>query len=410
MFVFCIFAVLIWRILAIGYSHILYGEFSDVKRGIVYEKVLRIYPQHLGALFKLADRKHGAGEYEKSNQYLFRALKVSPDYGRAMALLLKNFSIMGESAKESKAAFYAVRLAPAHSYVRGQLLTYWLLKGNSAKIFEELSVLLTRESSLRSYVYTLLDKWVASEENRLLFVPYMQNPPKWWNNYFSYLSRKKNNLDVIEFFYKERISLSKDITEHEEKIMIARLIREKKWTKAYELWLASLSPDMKKYNKLIFDGGFESGLKNKIFTWNFRSSKIYTSKISSTYGVAGRKALHIKFKQKKRVNFINVFQRIFLPSGRMKIGFKVRIDNNIGEKGLKWRLRCAENNEILGETEAFITRKSWHSIVLEAIVPAQSCSVQLLRLEAVSKFAHYQVFSGSLWFDDIKILEEGADL
>ena len=401
-----VFTILMWRMLTIGYSYILYGGFADRKGDAVYEKVLHIYPQHVGALFKLADKKHILGEYKKSNQYLFRAINLDPTYGRAMALLLKNFSIIGDTTKADKAAYFADLLGPAHSYVRGQLLAYWLSKNNQEKIFKELSILLTRNGSLRSKAYVVLDEWLANKKNRYLFIPYMLNPPKWWNSYFSYLSHKKNNLETVEFLYKERLKSSDGVTKYETQKMISRLVRENKWKEARQMWLSSLPSNMQRYKQEIFDGGFESGLKNTEFTWNYRTSKIYSVNIKSTYGVVGRKALYVKFKQKKRINFKNVYQRTFFQSGKVKIGFRVRIDGDVGEKGLKWRLRCVGSNKVLGETEPFIARKQWYLTMLEASVPSKSCHIQLLRLAASSTFAHQQVFSGALWFDKIKVLKE----
>jgi len=393
-----------WRVYVLGYSDVLVGSFAETKGVEVYKKSYSLDDRNLGAVFKLATDHHSKGEYEASNSYLLEALNIDPSYGRATGLLLSNFSKLRSEKQAQRVAYFSSKLWPAHSYVRSHLLDYWLLQDNKPKIFEELNVLLTRNPNLRKSIYPTLDIWAKGDQLKLLFSPYILSPPKWWDSYFSHLSYQKNNLSELEYFYHERLKSNVSLSEYEIKLMTRRLIREKKWAEAHQVWLNGLPSNIKKYNKILFDGGFESGLHNDPFSWRLSKSKIFKADIASSYGIKGRKALHLKFKRKKQINFRHIVQKTVIPSGKYTLNMKVRIDSTIGEKGLKWRLRCVgKRSSIIGETESFTVRKSWHDIVTPIEVPQDDCEAQELRLEATSEYAHYQVFSGSLWFDDIKI-------
>jgi len=397
-------AVVGWRVYILGYSNVLSGSFSETKEIEVYKKAYALDNHNLGAIFKLAKNYHDKDDYERSNDYLFEALSVDPSYGRASGLLLNNFSKLGLTAEAKKAAYFSSKQWPAHSYVRAHLLDYWLLQGNKQKIFEELNVLLIRNPSLRKSIYPTLDLWAKDSTLRPLFSPYTASPPNWWNSYFSHMAYAKDSLSELDYFYSERLKSKTALSESEVRLMTQRLIKEKQWRKAHAVWVDGLPEKLKKYSKALFDGGFESGMKNEPFSWRFPKSKIFKASAGSTYGMKGRKALHLKFKRKKYINFRHISQRLILSSGKYTLGMRVRIDSNIGEKGLKWRLYCTGvKPSILGETESFITRKSWHSLIVSLEIPTENCDEQELRLEASSKYAHYQVFSGSLWFDDIEI-------
>ena len=393
-----------WRVYVLGYSNVLLGSFSEMKEVEIYKQSYALDHGNLGAIFKLAKNSHDNGEYGISNDYLFEALSVDPSYGRATGLLLSNFVKLGLAEQAEKAAYFSSKQWPSHSYVHAHLLNYWLLQDNKQKIFEELNVLLIRNPALRKSIYPTLDLWAKDSKLRLLFTPYILSPPSWWNSYFARVSYAKNNLSELNYFYSERRNSNVALSESEVHSMTRRLIKEKKWKKARLVWLDGLSDDLKKYDQLLFDGGFESGLVNQPFSWQWSKSKIFKASVGSTYGVKGRKALHIKFKRNKSINFKHVSQKLILPSGKYTLGMRARIDGSIGEKGLKWRIRCIGNKaSMVGETESFIARKSWYSLLVPIEIPKENCAVQELRLEATSKYVHHQVFSGALWFDDIKI-------
>lgn len=396
--------VLAWQVIKLGYAKHQFGRFAELKGIDVYNNVYKTNPNNLGNLFKLARYYSETGDYKRSNKFLAEALAVDPSYGRAMSLYVRNYQNLSETQRAEQAANYAVQLWPAHSFVRRELFSFWDSLDNKEKMMEQLNVLLLRQPSqwTRSEIYKLLDTWVEDPKNRQLLLPYLITPPSWWESYFSHLAHQKGSLDQLEFLYQRRLRKGKaPLSEREISVLVSKLTREKQWRRAYRIWSESLSDELKKYNNGIFDGGFESAEKNSFFTWNLQRSKTFDAKIATSYGVSGRRALWVKFKQKKPVNFKGVFQRVSLPSGNVTISMKARVDGSIGEKGLKWRLRCINNNQLLGESKAFISRDPWRETEFDAVIPTEDCEVQMLRLEASSHYVHHQIFSGALWFDQI---------
>ena len=154
------------------------------------------------------------------------------------------------------------------------------------------------------------------------------------------------------------------------------------------------------YSGLIYDGGFESDVFNQAFGWRLSRSKNPRIKPDITYGIKGRKALRITIRKQKPVNFKHVSQRLMLSKGSYELSFRYRTDTLKTTKGLTWRIRCIEGGkEVLAESLPMLGSNPWTSLVVKFDIP-ESCPVQLLRLEATSRFRHDHFFQGSAWFDD----------
>lgn len=339
---------------------------------------------------------------ELSESLAISALSQDPTSGRAATHLMSLFEAQGRNAEADQIAVLASRLWPSHTYTRSNLADYWLRRNRPDKQVEEWNVLLIRDKSFRERLFPLLMEIVSRDDLLPLIMPFVESPPVWWDGFFTYLSR---NIDLsrLELLYRRRASTLVSLSSSEHNSYVARLLKERRWEEASEAWFLALTPRQMGYSGLIYDGGFESDVLNQAFGWRIIRSKNPNIKPSITYGIKGRKALQVTLRKQDPVNFKHVSQRLMLTDGFYKLSFRYRTDTLKTSKGLSWRLRCIEGSkEVLGESAPLLNSNPWGSLTVEFYVP-KSCPVQILRLEATSRFPHDHFFQGNAWFDDFVI-------
>ena len=377
------------------------------------KKSLELNPKHPYALAKLADYYLSNGDFVKAEQFAFRSLQNNPTYGLPAAILID----VADQKKDTKLLNQAIetttKLWPSHSRAHVNLANYWVKKGNIKKVLPEWNILLSQDHKLKKQLFPILFELSQTPEGLKLLAPYAQKPSTWWNSFFLYLTRQKDNISSLQWLYNMRIKSKEPLTSTERDYYVQRLMQEKKWMPAYFAWLSGLEDKDKQYLKTkLFDGGFDGSRHNTGFDWYFSSNNIVTIKQEITRGMSGRSALHASFASYKRIYFQHVYQTLLLVPGTYTVKFRSRIDRLKNNKGLTWRVRClGDTNTILGESRHFLGLEPWKDSKFSIHVPDNTnCKAQILRLEAVSKYPHNHVFSGDIWFDDIEIKNNDSEI
>lgn len=333
-----------------------------------------------------------------------RALAQDPANGGAAAFLLTQFVAEGRDAEAATIADLAGRLWPVHTYTHSRLADYWISQNRVDMLIPELSVLLIREPGLRNDFYPVVETLTVDAGNLALLEPYINAPPNWWNGFFAYLSTRVA-VDTLTNIYQLRLASGVAVDVSERSSFVKRLIREGSWTKAFQQWQAGLEGEQQaRLVNGLYDGGFEGEAFNLEFGWVFGRDKSFEIKPRSTYGMSGKQALQISFRQGlNRINFKHLSQTLLLAPGSYELSFKSRLDALKNPKGLVWRVRCSSQSDaLLAEGEPLVDRKPWQGSSFVFKVP-KSCAVQSLRLEAVSKYPHEHVFVGQFWLDDVAL-------
>ena len=341
---------------------------------------------------------------EESESGAISVLRQNPTSGGAATHLMSFYEAYNREEEAEQAAELASKLWPSHTYTRSNLADYWLRRNRPDRQVQEWNVLLTRDGSFRKQLFPLLMEVVQREDQSSLIEPFAENPPVWWDSFFSYLSK---NLDLtrLELLYRLRVASDVPLSLFEQNSYVARLIKERRWQEANDAWFIALTPRQMNYSGLIYDGGFEGDVFNQGFGWRIARSKNPKIKPDITYGIKGRKALQVTLRKQKRINFKHVSQRLMLETGSYRLSLRYRTDTLKTTKGLSWRIRCVEGGkQVLGETIPILGSNPWSNLTVGFNVP-QECSVQMLRLEATSRFRHDHYFQGSAWFDDFVINE-----
>ena len=331
-------------------------------------------------------------------------LRQNPTSGAAATHLMSFYEAFGREAEADKIAEFASKLWPSDTYTRSNLSDYWFRRNRPDRQIREWNVLLTRDGSFRKRLFPLLMEIVEREDLSSLVLPFVEKPPIWWDAFFSYLSK---NLDLsrLELLYRLRVAADVAPSSLEQNSYVNRLIKERRWEEASDAWFIALTPRQMRYSGLIYDGGFEGDVFNQGFGWRITRSKNPKIKPDITYGIKGRKALQVTLRKQIPINFTHVSQLLLLTKGSYTLSFRYRTDTLKTTKGLSWRIRCIEGGEeVLVETEPLLGSNPWSSLSIDFNVP-ETCKVQMLRLEATSRFRHDHYFQGGAWFDDFVINE-----
>lgn len=404
--VLLVLCVLGWQVYIYGMGK-LAGEAVKQQLPWQYEAIKAYYRPTADTLIALAERAKEVDKEQVSAQLSLRALSENPSSGRAAAHLLSLYINTNtpptNPERTAEIAGIAGRLWPAHTYTRSRLADYWARQSRLDKVIPEWNVLLTRIPAVRSQLFPNLYQITAQPEYNKLLTPYTENPPLWWPQFFAYLSREASP-EFLQKVYEQRLKSHKPLEDSEKRNYVERLFRDKRWNAARQTWLAGLTEAQQKLTGLVYDGGFEGDTLNTGFDWQISTNKQISIKRDMTYGIKGRQAMHIQIRKGPPVNFQHLSQKLALPSGEYQLSMLYRLDTFKANKGLRWRLRCLENqNIVLGETDALKGQKPWSTLATIFTIPDKACEVQLLRLEADSRYRHQQEFEGHLWFDNIDI-------
>lgn len=379
----------------------------------------------------LADQALVRGDRQKAEAYAWRGIGQNITSGRPISRLLNVRDIQGKLGNTDQLAELATRLWPMHPDALLRVSSHWIARKDFPKTLQALDALMAQTSVYNAKLFPPLLKTAQSEEAKPLLKQYAASAPSWWPAFFTYLAQNEESLANVNQYYQARQQATKPLSKGEQLVYINRLIREKAWTQARQVWLDSLDKSQQSLDGLLYSGGFESNISNEGFAWYFSSSKQFRVEAGYTSGTNGKQALRITFKDdNKPFNFQQLWQRLVLKPGDYTLTLRYRLDHFDARKGLQWRLRCEDSQELLAETPSLQGYSGWEALTVDFTVPPSvathdvnvssddanirgkdshpekatvACSSQLLRLETASRFAHEQLFKGTLWFDDFSI-------
>lgn len=386
-------------------GHVVPDDFIDARRATI-----EIDPKSWKKLdtidwLQLAERAQQEDNLPQAQTYALNALSIDLSSGQAMMKLADLYYEQNQQQQAEQLAELAAQLATAQNITHIYLAAFWNKIGKTDKMLASWNVLLTRDPEIRQALFPRLQQLALKVETKGLIETFATTPPPWWSGFFNYLVREeKTPLPLLAHLYELRLRSSLLLNEGELTPYVNRLIKEKHWEDAYTVWFSGLPEEAHAYANLVYDGGFEGELHNTGFDWFFSPHKQITIQRDITFGMEGRSALRVSLKGPQHINFQHLWQRLRLTPAHYELSMRFRMDNFRTNKGLKWRIRCLEDNRLIAESPLLPESAAWQTLSVRFEIPADNCTAQLLRLEAASSYAHDQVFSGKLWFDAINIL------
>lgn len=199
-------------------------------------------------------------------------------------------------------------------------------------------------------------------------------------------------------------------TDEELRPYLELLVSKNLVPQAYYAWLQFIPADQVKNLPFLYNGNFEYHLSNLPFDWTV--IPVDGANISFTQ-VPGqdKRGLFVEFSG-QRVAFQNVIQLLVLPHGKYKLSGLYRTDDLENQRGMSWRIYCAQRNDgiAIAETDRVSGMSDgWKDFELTFDVPeGDDCTAQWLRLELAARVEAEQDVSGSVWYDDLKIAKVEA--
>ena len=93
-----------------------------------------------------------------------------------------------------------------------------------------------------------------------------------------------------------------------------------------------------------------------------------------------------------------------LPPGAYQLTSMVKANDLQNERGLIWRITCAEiDRQVLGEGPPITGTFDWREFLTGFEVPQSDCRAQWLTLVLASRVALEEHISGEVWLDDLSI-------
>jgi hypothetical protein len=155
---------------------------------------------------------------------------------------------------------------------------------------------------------------------------------------------------------------------------------------------------------LLFNGGFELAPSGLPFDWVISAGSGVTATFATRPDRDTERALFIEFGH-GRVDFPGISQITMLAPGTYKFQGKYRGDI-AGRRGLRWRITCAGTTAIpIGESPMVVGIASpWKEFEFSFSIPKAECRAQYVRLALDARSPSEQFVSGSIWYDELRIV------
>jgi len=391
-----------WRILMLGLSEYYVNLALNGDKAAV-EKALAWNARQPKALYLRAKQVKDDNPAQAIS-LLQHSIKYNPTDSRAVVELASLLLDGGEEARGDELAVQAVRLMPSYVPVRLKVAEYWFKREQWDKVLENLQMALVIQPELGKKVFPVLLQIGSSSESRPILLGLTQEPPAWWEDFFSYVVKHADSMETVIGLATMRNASTFDFSSSEREDLVWRLIQDKMWPEAYLVWANGLSSNQRNYLGSVYNGGFELEIDNKGFDWHISTPKGIVIQQQDYQGAVGDKALHLRFENEE-MRFRHLSQPLFLQKGRHEILLKTKIEFLRGRGGLIWTVHCAgKGNELLGLSEKLLGMMNWQTVRFEIDVPeSEDCLGQTLRLESTGKHTYDHKLEGDIWFDQVII-------
>ena len=331
------------------------------------------------------------------------ALRGAPLNARALQILGR----LAEAEDDDKSAAKFMR-ASAHLSSHDDVVEFWLMRRaildkNYASAIHYADVLLRTNPELAPDVVPVLGDVAEDPAARGLLDKILANNPPWRETFFAQLPQSVGDarlpLAVLAALQKG----ATPPTVAEVAAYVDFLVGRKLFNLGYYTWLQLLPAEELRSAGLLFNGGFESPPSGLPFDWQIKQGSGVTIDIVPRADKGGGHALLVDF-QFGRVDYHSVTQLVMLSPGTYEFSgdYKGTLD---GQRGLKWRVVCAEANAApIGESPMIMGLvPGWRSVGFTFTVPAAGCGAQYVRLDLDARTQSEELVSGSMLFDDLRI-------
>ena len=323
----------------------------------------------------------------------------------AYRLLAESAEKSGQLDQASQLYAQALLLQPRDLLSRQWLAAEALARGDVITAVGHYDRMLLVRPELAAKIYPLLTQLVEHGAAGAV-LPWLVTDPPWRAGFLAHAAESVTDVDVLHALFQPLARSTGSLHDRERNAYLERLLREQRYIEAYQAWVAFLPVAGRAALGNVFDGGFEQPPENGGFGW--RIGRVAGARIEQVDGSAadGKQALHVLFSN-QRVPFNHVSQMLALAPGEYQLQGNVRVDNLRNERGLQWRVVCADDDRrVLAETERVSGTEQWRPFSAVFSVPERACRAQWLQLTLAARIPAEQYISGQAWYDDLRIIRQ----
>ena len=337
-----------------------------------------------------------------------RALINDPLNARALRIL----GLLSVQASDDKQAESFMHAAVRRSLFETEAV-YWMMqktyadKNYHATLGYADTLLRTSQRTL-SYVMPMLGKLAENQHAAGELRQLLASNPAWREGFFSHLSGSISDARTPLVIFLGLKDTAAPPTTAELRSYLNFLVDRKFYDLAYYTWLQFMPAEQLNKVGNLFNGSFEIVPSGLPFDW------VWTEKSGVTIQFAlrpDRKVEHGLYIElgPGRVDFPNLTQLIMLSPGSYHFQGEYK-SALVGQRGLQWRITCAGGQGgALGESPLVAGADSaWRDFEFSFSVPDADCPAQNVTLASGARSASEQFLSGTIWYDDLKIINESV--
>jgi tetratricopeptide (TPR) repeat protein len=319
-----------------------------------------------------------------------RLLLADPLAPGALSLYGAALARLGKTGRAEKIFRVAAKHLPTDLVAHRWLYERALQAGSLSEALEELDILLRGHPKLTSAIGASVQALIGTAPAaEVEFARLLSTAPPWRESMLSHLAINVKDSDILVRLYG-RLRTSAPPSDAEMRFYIDRLVRDRLFDQAYLAWLDHLPPKRLSELSLLYNSQFRHPISNLPFDWRVASERGVSVKVSLD---EERPTLNVEFYG-SRVSFPVITHLIMLPPGEYIFSGSAKMENFENERGLRWRIYCADSGDSLAATDLLSGTMPWRSFGVKFSVPSATCAAQWLVLEIPARIAIEKQASG----------------
>jgi len=364
------------------------------------------------ALVRLAERHLAVGaadaDLTAASDSAKRALAASPLEARSLRLLGLVANLEGDEGRAARLMTTAGERSLRDPPTQLWLFASRLGSGDVAGALANADHLLRTEPQLANLLLPTLAALAGEPAMRADVIALLEREPPWRRWFLTELAR--GDRPAVTFAVLSGLgSGPSPPSEGELAPYLERLVGDGRYELAHLTWIHFVPEAAEAGLDYVTSGGFERPLAAAPFDWGIARTTGASTAIVATGDPDRGMAARVVFAN-ARVAYRNLVQLMVLPPGSYRLSALTRANDLVNERGLAWRVRCAEGDkQLIAETPLVRGTTGWRRIEATFNVPSGGCRGQWLSLELAVRVAVEQQARGEVWFDDVTITRLAGD-
>ena len=383
------------------------------------EKATRLEPSNPKNWYRLGHYFQNDLQYENSQRAIeaYRtSLSLNSGLAESWAELASEYEGEGQLVAAREALDNAKRAYPLSAEVSWQYGNFLLQRGELNQAFREIGQAVELAPLLAWEAFSLLQHF---ESDDIAILNRFPRQEKVYLDVIWGLNGEGRTDSALKVWYRlfaldeemARMGLKREkfgITQDTLFSLVDQLLARDSVSEAWQVWREALSfmeisQPPGRPESLVWDGGFETDIVDRGFSWRI-SSPVGSVVGFSRVEHSGARAVAIQFDGKQNVNFQGVCQLIAVnPQTTYDFSGWLRTDSVTSDKGIFFRLNTPHNEGSEAFTPQLTGTHAWTQLNIKWTSPKDGKLLQICLVREPS-YKLYDRIAGTVWVDDVELV------